>query len=384
MYNNLIYFDNAATGFPKPESVRKAAFRAFEECGGNPGRSGHILSANASKAIYECREEVASFLNFKYPERVVFTLNATHALNLSIKGLAVKNSHIIISDLEHNSVYRPVFSLCENKENNMEFSTFKASLFSDKAVINSFVNSLKPNTKIAVITAASNICGRILPLKEISRICKEKGIILIVDASQLLGEAEFDFDVVKPDVLCSAGHKGLYGPTGTGFAIFSPEVTPKTIIEGGNGLVSELGEMGNELPEMLEPGTLNTVGICGLTEGIRYIRNYGIDKIKKECSEIEQYITKSLHQLGANVYSNYNKKTPIILFNISGVPSDIVSSYLNDNGICTRSGIHCASLAHKALNTGEGGAVRISIGYNNTLFEAKRLIKVLKNMPSDI
>ncbi|MBR3994770.1 MAG: aminotransferase class V-fold PLP-dependent enzyme [Clostridia bacterium] len=384
MYNNLIYFDNAATGFPKPENVRKAAFRAFEECGGNPGRSGHILSANASKAVYECREEVARFLNFNHPERVVFTLNATHALNFSIKGLAKKNSHIIISDLEHNSVYRPVYNLCENKENNMEFSTFKASSFSDKSVINSFNKSLRPNTKMAVITAASNICGRILPLKEISKICKDRGITLIVDASQLLGEAEFDFEEVKPDVLCSAGHKGLYGPTGTGFAVFSLEVNPKAIIQGGNGLVSELAQMGDELPEMLEAGTLNTVGICGLTEGIRFIKNYGMEKIIENCSEIEQYISNSLHSFGAKVYSDYNKKTPIILFNIPGVSSDIVSSYLNDNGICTRSGIHCASLAHKALNTGENGAVRISLGYTNTLYQAKKFIKVLKNMSLDI
>ena len=380
MYNKLIYFDNAATGFPKPECVRKAAFRAFEECGGNPGRSGHILSANASKAVYECREEVSKLLNFNYPERVVFTMNATQALNIAIKGLAERNSHIIISDLEHNSVYRPVYSLSTDNDLNIEFSTFKASLFSDKAVINSFKQSIRPNTKMAVVTAASNICGRILPLKEISRMCKEKGIILIVDASQYLGEEEFDYEIIKPDVLCCAGHKGLYGPTGTGFAVFSPDITPRPIIHGGNGLVSELASMGDDLPEMLEAGTLNMVGICGLTEGIRFVRNYGIDKIKSNCSDIERYVSGCLSELGATIYSEYNRKTPVILFNIPGISSDYVSSYLSDNGICIRSGLHCAALAHKALGTGDEGAIRVSLGYNNTFSEAKKFIQVIRNI----
>ena len=378
MNKRLIYFDNAATGYPKPECVRKAAFYAFDECGGNPGRSGHILSANASKAVFKCREAVCELINYDRPENVVFTLNATHALNLAIKGLAKKKSHIIISNFEHNSVYRPVYSLCNNKVNEMEFSTFDASLLSDSDIVESFKKQIRDNTDMAVVTVASNICGRILPVAEIARICRSKKIKLILDASQALGETEFDYSKIKADVVCSAGHKGLYGPSGTGFAVFSEGIIPRTIIEGGNGLVSDLPDMGNELPEMLEAGTLNTFGICGLCEGIKYIKDLDVSCIKQKNAELEKYITDGLLNIGAIVYGDYANKTPIILFNIPGISPGKVSSLLDENGICTRSGVHCSVLAHNALETGKEGAVRVSLGIWNTPEECNSFLKTIK------
>ena len=203
---------------------------------------------------------------------------------------------------------------------------------------------------------------------------------MIIDASQLLGEDELDYNDVAPCVICSAGHKGLYGPTGTGFAVYSPELTPAPIIYGGNGIASELPVMGSELPEMLEAGTVNTFGICGLSSGIEFIKNYGIELVKNNCTKIERYITCGLREIGAIVYSDYDNKTPIILFNIPGIQSDKLSSMLDEKGICTRSGLHCAPIAHKALRTGNGGAVRVSLGYANTLAEAGRFIDTVNTI----
>ncbi len=377
MNNKLIYFDNAATGYPKPESVKKAVIRAFDEYGGNPGRSGHVMSVKASQAVYRCRERICELLNFNKPERVVFTLNATHALNIAIKGLAKKGSHIIISNLEHNSVYRPVHHICSPKENEMSYSVFDAACVSDEKIICNFKSAIRDNTSLAVITVVSNICGKILPIREISDICAKHGIKLILDASQAMGHIEIDCNKINPSVLCSAGHKGLYGPSGTGFAVFFDDTIPETIIQGGNGLVSELPDMGTMLPEMLEAGTLNTVGICGLEAGIKYIMDFGIKNVECNCSEIERYIHDTLLECNAVIYSDFNNKTPITLFNIPGIPSEKISAYLDSQGVCVRAGLHCAPIAHKALFTGDNGAVRLSPGYASTMSDAKRFASVI-------
>ncbi len=375
--HNLIYFDNAATGYPKPHSVKKAVLRAFDDYGGNPGRSGHALSSAASKAVYRCREEVCKLIGYDAPERVVFTLNATHALNIAIKGIAEPNSHIIISNLEHNSVYRPVYSLSSDSSNHIAFSVFDAVSNNDDAVIESFISAIREDTKLAVVTHSSNICGKILPIKQIADECHKRGIKIIVDASQTMGHIDILFDEINADVICTAGHKGLYGPPGTGFAVFAKDTDPKAIIEGGNGLVSSLPVMGNYLPEKLEAGTVNTTGICGLCESIRFIREKGINSIAENCALIDRFVCEELSRLGANVYSKFSVKTPITLFNIPGLSADRVVEYLDNNGICVRGGIHCAPLAHKALFTGKNGAVRVSYGYANTMNEAYRFINTI-------
>ena len=380
MINNLIYFDNAATGYPKPQRVKYAVLRAFDEYGGNPGRSGHILSSEASKAVYRCREEVCALLRFDAPERVVFTLNATHALNMAIKGVAEKGDHIVISNLEHNSVYRPVFSLSSDPSNQISFSVFDAVSNNDDVITERFISALKEDTRLAVITHASNICGKILPVKKMADECHKRGIKIIVDASQTMGHVDIQFNEVNADVICTAGHKGLYGPPGTGFAVFSKHIEPRAILEGGNGLVSSLPDMGDYLPEKLEAGTVNTAGICGLCEGIRFIRERGICSIAEECERIDRYVSDELNHLGAVVYSKFDKKTPITLFNIPGMSADLVAAFLDNNGICTRGGIHCAPLAHKALFTGNNGAVRASYGYANTMSEAYRFVSMIREL----
>lgn len=377
MKRNFIYFDNAATGYPKPRSVIRAVNNAFDKFGGNPGRSGHFLSVDASRMIYACREALCDFLNYNYPERVVFTPNASYALNLAIFGLYEKNSNIIISDFEHNSVLRPVVALSENKDNNISYTTFSAARTSDELVMSDFASKITDNTKLAVITYASNICGRILPIEKISKICKQKKIKLIIDASQACGEIPINLKNLYFDAFCSAGHKGLYGPTGTGFVIFSDCCEPRSLIFGGNGINSEIPYMVGELPERLEVGTLNTIGICGLCEGVKFIKKLGVPYIHESTAEIRRFIEEELHNSGAEVYGDYEEKTPIVLFNIPNFDAARISSFLDEHSICTRSGLHCSPTAHKALFTGSYGAVRASLGYANTMQEAERFILTL-------
>ena len=378
MSNKPIYFDNAATSFPKPPIVIMETVRAFTDYGGNPGRSGHFLSVSASREIYKCREEICSFMNFDSPERVVFTQNTTQALNFAIKGLIKPDSHILISNLEHNSVIRPVHALSSDESLKICYSTFDAASEDDSVIVKNFTKEIRCNTRMAVITAASNICGHLLPMKQISEICRGKGISLVIDAAQACGEIGIDLSEINPTAICCAGHKGLYGPPGTGFAVFSKEAEPVSIIQGGNGTMSEMPEMLGELPEMLEAGTLNTVGICGLMAGIKHIKCLGINEISEKTHLLRKYITDGLYELGAYVYGDYKVKTPIILFNIPGKSSSEVASFLDENGICTRSGLHCAPTAHKALATGDSGAVRVSLGFQNTKQEASRFLSVMK------
>lgn len=374
MKKSLIYFDHAATGYPKPGAVLKATMEAFTKCGGNPGRSGHSQSVAASMAIYECREQVCGLLSYDRPERVVFTPNATYALNMAITGLAKKNSHILISNFEHNSVIRPVHAMFENPDMHIKYSMFDSKDSDDARVVENFQNSVQPDTKLAVITAASNICGRIMPISDISKVCKSHGIKLIVDAAQGCGEFDINMKEIGADVICSAGHKALYGPTGTGFAVFGEDAEPQPIIYGGNGIFSKDPHMVGEMPERLEAGTLNTFGICGLSQGIKFVSELGIEEIRERTHALCRYITDGLREIGCIIYGDYQNKTPIILFNVPGIGCSEVSSYLDQCGICTRSGFHCAPTAHKALGTENIGAVRVSLGYSNTRGEASRFL----------
>ena len=374
----FIYFDHAATSYPKPPEVLGAIKSAMLEKGGNPGRSSHRLSQEASRAIFECREAVCELLSFNYPERIVFTQNTTYALNMAIKGIARPGSHILISNFEHNSVLRPVHAL--SRTGRISYSTFDAT-GTDEQTVFSFRHSIRDNTRLAVVTLASNICGRILPIKEISTICKSKGITLIADGAQAAGVMPLDFSLLGVDILCLAGHKGLYGPQGTGIMICSPDVEPEAIIEGGNGINSDDAEMNGLLPERLEAGTLNTPGICGLCAGIRYIIRETPESVFAKNLKLTRYITEGLSVIdGIKLYGEYDIKAPVILFNKRDIPCSRVSEILNDEGIFTRSGLHCAPLAHTAIGTANNGGVRVSTGHTNTLSQAQRFLSVINKI----
>ena len=373
-----IYFDHAATSWPKPSAVSHSVKRAMRENGGNPGRSGHILSVNASKAIYKCREAVSELFAFDDPERVIFTQNTTYALNTAIKGLVKHGDHVIISNLEHNSVVRPLEKIAEEK--GISYGTFDATDYEDEDVLYCFRRALKPNTKTVVVTAASNVCGKILPISKISAECHRRGITVIVDGAQAGGVFPINFKTFGADILCLAGHKGLYGPQGTGIMLCSEKITPESLAEGGNGINSEDRTMGDILPEKLEAGTPNTPGICGLYEGIRYVADESVEEIFGTTLLLTRFATEALLQSNnITVYGDYGVKAPVISFNINGVDSSYVSSVLSDNGICTRSGLHCAPLAHTSLGT-NGGTVRISFGHKNTRSEIEKFLKIISKI----
>ncbi len=361
---SLVYLDNAATSYPKPKNVIKAVNESFLRCG-NPGRSGHELSLYSAKAVYGCREAICDFFGFNHPENIVFTYNTTYALNLAIKGLMDKDGEIVISNLEHNSVLRPVSEL--TRENiGISLHVFDA-MNSDDEVLKNFENALSKETKLCVITMCSNVTGKLLPYDKIGEICKKRGIKLIFDAAQCAGLIPIDLSSLYFSAVCFAGHKSLCGIMGTGFCIFSPDTSPKSIIQGGNGVESISHFQSGFLPEYLESGTVGVPGIIALHEGIRHIQSVGLSNISEKCSHLEKRLTSSLSQMkNVTVYGKAKNKVSTVLFNIDGIPSEDVAAYLASMGICVRAGLHCAPLAHKALGTIDTGAVRASISHFNS------------------
>ena len=288
---SLIYLDNAATSYPKPKNVIRAVNDSLFRYG-NPGRSGHELSLNSARAVYACREAICVFFKFNHPENVVFTYNTTHALNLAIKGLAGNDGEIVISNLEHNSVIRPVKEL-ERLYDGISVKFFDA-LYDDEGIISSFKKALSDKTRICVITMCSNVTGKILPYREIGEICRQKGIILIFDAAQLAGLYPIDLSSLYFSAICFAAHKSLYGIMGTGFCIFGKGVEPKAIIQGGNGVESISQYQSGLLPERLESGTMGVHGIIALHEGIKHLSSTGINQISEKCSYLEKRLTEGL------------------------------------------------------------------------------------------
>ena len=379
----LIYLDHAATSYPKPQSVLRAMEEAVQKKGGNPGRSGHVLSLRAARAVYECRENVCSLFRFNKPENVIFTQNTTYALNTAIKGVVRSGDHVVISNLEHNSVLRPLFSLSQTR--GVTYSMFDATDDEDEQTIYCFKRALRDNTRVAVVTAASNVCGKIPPIRAIGALCRAKGIILIVDCAQAGGVIPLDASVLNADFLCFAGHKGLYGPQGTGILLCCGDKIPEPLAEGGNGVQSESRGMGEMLPERLEAGTVNTPGICGLSAGIDYVKSIGVEEIFGKSLHMTRYLTDRLMTIsGVTVYGDYGVKAPVILFNMEGISSNRLSARLSDLGFCTRGGLHCAPTAHEALGSGKEGGVRVSLGYGNTKGELDRFLSALSRMREEI
>lgn len=374
-----IYFDNAATTVGKPECVTRAVISALGHCA-NPGRSGHDLSVSAATEIYNCRNLICRLFGYDKPERVVFTPNATLALNMAIKGFALDGTHILISNYEHNSVIRPVHALASDKARNITYSIFDAS-GTENDIIYDFVSKIRPNTRMAVVTLASNVCGKILPISKIASVCRKRGIIFICDASQGAGCVPINVTSLGIDVLCFAGHKSLYGPQGTGGVIFCSNNEPKSIIQGGNGINSADKNMSGPLPESLEAGTLNTPGICGLAAGINYISKIGINEIFERNTYLINRLTENLSVIpGVTIYGLSDIRTPTLIFNKKDIKAEDAAIFLNERNICVRSGFHCAPLAHAALGTGPYGAVRASLSFSNTAAQTDSFALAISKM----
>ncbi len=370
----MIYLDNAATTFPKPSTVYKETFEALTEYGANPGRSGHALSMKAGNKIFDAREKIASFFGAS-AEEVCFTKNATEALNIAIKG-SHKDGEIIISDLEHNSVYRPAL---KSSKNGLTLKILKTH-GTDDEILKRFSELITRKTKTVCITHASNVTGQILPVYEIGKICKKHGLRYIVDASQSAGILPLNVKDCHIDFLCAAGHKSLYGPMGTGILIAIADAEPLT--EGGTGVLSSEKQMPDFTPERFESGTLNLPGIVGLGAGIDFIKSETLEKTAHFERELMSECLKRLSkEKGITVYSAPPlKNVNIFSFAVSGGSSGEVSEMLNVFGIYVRSGLHCSPLAHRKLKTDKEGLVRASFGAFNTENDVLELCRAVSEI----
>lgn len=368
----MVYLDNAATTNKKPKAVYKAVSDSLKNISANSGRGAHALSLKASKKVYETREGICDFLNFSAPEGVVFTLNATYALNMAIKGLIREKSHVIISDLEHNSVLRPIHRL--NKELGVCYTTFSSSAENLYKEIESHVRS---DTKAIVSTLASNVTGKEIPFEVLAEVAKKRGLKLIVDASQYIGHKEIDITKTPCSALCAPAHKGLFGIMGLGFAVFGDSEI-ETIVEGGSGNFSKSPEMPPHLPERLEAGTLPIPAIAALKEGIGYIKNVGYSEIESKSRRLTELCAEMILSVRGTVV--YGKNLGIVTFNLKGFNSEEVCGLLDEYGICVRGGIHCSPLAHQTLGTSEFGAVRVSLSYFTKERDLYALYRALKRI----
>lgn len=372
-------FDNAATSFPKPPQVKKAVVSALNVYGGNPGRGGHRLSVVTAEQVYKTREAAAKLFG-AVPENTIFTANATIALNMAIKGLMSGGGHIIITDYEHNAVLRPVYALSKNRNYPSTVSFSIAHVYDeDEQTIDGIRRLIRNDTKCICCMTASNVTGRILPYKAVAALCRSYGIPLVVDATQGAGVLTLDMSAGM-SFLCTAGHKSLYGPSGTGLLISSGEYPLTTIIEGGTGATSAEARQTPYLPEQLESGTMNTMGVIGLAAGIEFVSSKTPERIlsyeTKLCRRLEDGISGLP---GVKLYTSKNK-VPITAFNIGNMDSQEVSAKLSDMGFALRGGLHCSALAHKTLGTLEQGAVRFSPGAFNTPQQTDSLIKAIRKI----
>ena len=369
----MIYFDNAATTGTKPKSVINAVDYALKNLCANPGRSGHLLSQKAAMTVYNTRAQTAEFFGSNKPEMVVFTQNCTTSINYVLKGVLSSGDHIVISDLEHNAVMRPI------KAMKVDFSMAKISLYDDEETLNNFKNAIKPNTKMIFCTAASNVLGKILPIKKIGDLCKQKGILFGVDAAQAAGVIPINMQDMHIDYLCIAAHKGLYCPMGLGILIAHGPIN-NTIIEGGTGTDSMHLMQPDTLPEMLESGTLNLPAITSVSAGISFLK-----KRENYILKYEMHLVKRLYDglinTNTTFYTNPHNYgyVPVICFNVASFPSEQTALFLSKRGFALRAGLHCAPTAHKKMGTLEQGAVRFSPSIFNTTEQVDMLINQLKN-----
>ena len=373
-----IYLDNAATSYPKPPRVISAVEDCMKYRGGNPGRGAHRLSLEAAGEIYTCREVAARTFGAE-PERVIFTLNTTHALNLAIKGLLGRDGgHILCSDLEHNAVYRPLYKLAREGRATFDvFPTFPtACLWSPSRILSSLATKVRPDTRMVVCTHASNVCSAVLPIEEIGAFCRRRGLYFVVDGAQSAGVYDLNVDRMGITALCLPGHKGLMGPQGTGMLILGKGVTLDTLTEGGNGMDSLRGEMSEDTPERYEAGTLQTPAIAGLRAGMEFVESVGLETIREHERRLGVYLRDELLSLPrVKVYAPH-REGGVVLFSVEGYASDEVGARLDREGICVRPGFHCAALAHRTLETPEGGAVRASMGWWTKERDVEALLRV--------
>lgn len=375
-----IYLDNAATSFPKPESVYKAVSDTLRKYGSSPGRGGHKMSLQTERIIFDVRERIASSFNIPSSSNVLFTFNVTMGINLALKGILKAGDHVITSSMEHNAVMRPLKRLEKEGVAKTVVKCSKEGFLNPKDI----EREIKPTTKLIVITHASNVVGTILPIQEVGEIAGKKGIVFLLDAAQSAGLLPIDVRKDNIDILACTGHKSLFGPQGTGFLYIKDGLDVKPLIEGGTGSNSESDEMPDFIPDKYQAGTLNTPGIAGLGAGIEFIQNEGLKKIRDKELHLTTEIMKGLKDIkGVKIYGSLNplERVAVVSFNIEGKDPAEVGNILNEKyDIMSRVGLHCAPNAHRTIGTFPVGTVRVSVGYFNTEGDIDKLIKAVRDI----
>ena len=375
----MIYLDNAATTLVKPQCVVDAVVKAMNSMG-NAGRGAHSNSLSASRVVYDTRCKLAKLFNCKRPDHVIFTCNSTEALNIAINGIFNPGDHVITTDLEHNSVLRPLYRL--EKEGIIQLSFVRADE-QGRPCYEGIESLIQPNTRAIVCTHASNLTGNAIDLVRVGQIAKAKGLLLVVDASQTAGAMEIDMDAMNIDVLCFTGHKGLMAPQGTGGLCIREGVEIRPFKVGGSGVHSYDKEQPNPYPTRLEAGTLNSHGIAGLSAALDYLNEVGIDAIREKEMALMTRFYEGVSQIpGVKVYGDFSaERTAVVTLNIWDEDSSIISDTLfEDYDIATRPGAHCAPRMHEALGTTEQGAVRFSFSWFNTEADVDAAIGAVRDL----
>lgn len=371
----IVNFDNAATTYPKPPEVRQAVAEAVARYG-NAGRGGHAIAERTSELVYDARETVADFFDAKV-ENTIFTLNCTHALNLAIQGILNPGDHVIISDLEHNSVYRPIVALA--KQGKIAYSIAEVSSDNRETLLH-FQSAIRSNTRAVICTVASNVTGQILPYREIAQLCHAHGLCFIADGAQACGILPLSLSQDGINILCTAGHKGLYGITGTGVLMTDCAFPIRPLMQGGTGSASRSPEQPEFLPDRLECGTLNVIGAASLRAGISFVRRRTVEGLYRHesylcdllCQELENVPGITLYRCSGVAY------VPIVSFTVDGEAPEKTAEWLSRQGFCLRAGLHCAPLAHEKLRT-QDGTIRFAPSAFSRESDTLRLAFALKN-----
>lgn len=380
----MIYFDNAATTWPKPESVFPAMEHCMRYAGANPGRGGHKMAIEAARILHRVRENLAKLFNIDNPLQIVLTHNATEALNLGIKGLLQPGDHVVTTSMEHNSVARPLHLLSLR---GVEITRVLADA-TGYVTAQDIEKAIRDNTKLVIMTHASNVTGTLMPIGEIGRVTAPRGIKFMVDAAQSAGVYDIDVQAMKIDLLAFPGHKGLLGPQGTGGLYIAPGIELQPLIEGGTGSNSETLEQPEIIPDRFESGTHNTVGFAGLNAGLQYLFEVGIANIRAHEEKLTEAFLKGLEQIpGVEIYGpkDAKRQAAVVAFNFQQSDSSEVGFVLDRVfDIACRSGLHCSPEAHRTIGTCEKGVVRFSFSYFNTMEEIQQGLDALKKVALEL
>ena len=369
----MIYLDSAATTFQKPRSVVDAMAEAMATMS-SPGRGGYPAAMRAADAAFDCRTELAELYHLQNPEQVVFTLNATHALNIAIKSLVPPGGRAVVSGYEHNAVTRPLEAL------GARVSVAAAPLFRPEAVLEAFDRLVVPGVDAVICSHVSNVFGFVQPVEAIAALCRKRGVPFVIDDSQAAGVLTLDMAALGAAFIAMPGHKGLYGPQGTGVLLCGQDVPTRTLLEGGTGSLAEQQAMPDFLPDRLEAGTHNMPGIAGLLAGVRFVRQLGPEAICAEERQLAALAAEGLRRIpGLRVYAlpDLAAQTGVLSVVPEHLDAEALGNALAERGIAVRAGLHCAPLAHRTAGTLDTGTVRISFSHWNTREEVHRLLAAI-------